>query len=813
MLDSTPKPPPPANAAAALPSANRPPPASAARWWLISLAFHGGLLGWLVFFSPVRFFNPTEKAKVNVSPAQARQIIQEVQARQLPSLEENLRVLADLREQMAGLEKRKQREFAQFAHVLGKGAPEKAAQQQQTIAALQAAALAALDRADGNCTEAMQTRANPCYDELETQQKLAAATQIQVQQLQEKTQEYLSYGDQRYAPALEAQIAANAAQDRAARALTEATAARQPAKNTVKRTERENQLNTYLDRRRHNRGIVTNAPANLQKLQEQVSLSEALLAWAKTNATPALTNATARNTENAKAAADKAKRMVEQAGKDLIAAQKRVENLPRDVAYAQKVITETEANLKHWLAEPEPTPVALSPEEQKLAELEPIARRLQWEAQLAQAAAARVNAAIPPAESNAVFAAHAPTDLNQAVSAKPVPAPKAWKNPSLAQLYNEAVTTEGTLVEAYRRVRATQLAILQDLSLAKAIYLTEVARPERPDLAPELQAPIRSGEQALAVRNAVQTAKAQVSSMVELAKSMLSEAQGLDNRTGTPITLAEINSQFEAMRARLELAAEDNGQRAKNLAAAMAAGSHIGQTGSGSGSTGPALPAGPIGPVPVAGGDNGENTSPGGFERDENSDVAKRVRPLPGRRVAVTAARSPKWLFADSWYIIGPFDNTERRNIDKKFPPETVIDLNATYPGKNGVPVRWEFQQSGAPNVRPEFNAYTKATRNARLTPEENYKKVVVPYCIYYAYTELDFAQACDLWVAIGSDDFSKVWINDYLVWSSGKNLKSWELDEGLRKVHFNQGRNRVFYRVENGNDITEFSLVISLLP
>ena len=85
-------------------------------------------------------------------------------------------------------------------------------------------------------------------------------------------------------------------------------------------------------------------------------------------------------------------------------------------------------------------------------------------------------------------------------------------------------------------------------------------------------------------------------------------------------------------------------------------------------------------------------------------------------------------------------------------------------------------------------------------------------YAIYYAYTELWFDEACDLWVAIGSDDYSKVWIEDQLVWSSGKNLKAWQLNEGVRKVHFKQGLNRVLYRVENGNNITEFSLVVSLL-
>jgi hypothetical protein len=36
--------------------AGKSPGAASARWWITSLIFHGVLLGWLLFFSPVRFF-------------------------------------------------------------------------------------------------------------------------------------------------------------------------------------------------------------------------------------------------------------------------------------------------------------------------------------------------------------------------------------------------------------------------------------------------------------------------------------------------------------------------------------------------------------------------------------------------------------------------------------------------------------------------------------------------------------------------------------------------------------------------------------
>lgn len=39
-------------------------------------------------------------------------------------------------------------------------------------------------------------------------------------------------------------------------------------------------------------------------------------------------------------------------------------------------------------------------------------------------------------------------------------------------------------------------------------------------------------------------------------------------------------------------------------------------------------------------------------------------------------------------YLIGPFDNTEYQGLSTAYPPETGIDLEAVYPGKQG-PVRW----------------------------------------------------------------------------------------------------------------------------
>ena len=172
----------------------------------------------------------------------------------------------------------------------------------------------------------------------------------------------------------------------------------------------------------------------------------------------------------------------------------------------------------------------------------------------------------------------------------------------------------------------------------------------------------------------------------------------------------------------------------------------------------------------------------------------------------------PTWLFVDHWQILGPFDNTQRANIDTRFAPESLVDFTATYPGKNDVPIRWEAVESTTPNVMPPFRGYNQARKIDGLDEQTAYRSNL-RYTIYYAYTELHFEQECDRWLAIGSDDYSKIWINDQPVWSSVKDSKAWKADEGYRKVHFKAGVNRVLYRVENGDDRTEFSLLIGMRP
>ncbi|MEM7602352.1 MAG: hypothetical protein AAF357_13165, partial [Verrucomicrobiota bacterium] len=84
-------------------------------------------------------------------------------------------------------------------------------------------------------------------------------------------------------------------------------------------------------------------------------------------------------------------------------------------------------------------------------------------------------------------------------------------------------------------------------------------------------------------------------------------------------------------------------------------------------------------------------------------------------------------------------------------------------------------------------------------------------YGIWYAFTEIHLDRAQDLWIAMGSDDKGQVWINDSPVWVSASHHKNWSPDEALRKVHFQEGRNQILYRIENGQHGMAFSLWVHL--
>jgi hypothetical protein len=206
-------------------------------------------------------------------------------------------------------------------------------------------------------------------------------------------------------------------------------------------------------------------------------------------------------------------------------------------------------------------------------------------------------------------------------------------------------------------------------------------------------------------------------------------------------------------------------------------------------------------PVPLSGGS--------GFQDPRNYNAVAAVDPATARgrigsgRVIGPGGAEAARVVLSRWYIAGPFAARGSADLNRAYPPELAVDLDAVYAGKDGRSLRWQYvDEPGYP-----------------LVPQPRFENAV-----YYAYTEIRVDRAQDVWLDIGADDDSKLWLNDQLVWTSGDGDKPWyrqpfysleasirnaALVEGSRRVHLRAGRNRLLFKLYNGIDLMFFSVVL----
>ncbi|MFW5858410.1 MAG: hypothetical protein ACOCYP_00160 [Planctomycetota bacterium] len=173
------------------------------------------------------------------------------------------------------------------------------------------------------------------------------------------------------------------------------------------------------------------------------------------------------------------------------------------------------------------------------------------------------------------------------------------------------------------------------------------------------------------------------------------------------------------------------------------------------------------------------------FESRSTSDGGFDARP---GRVVADDGRRQDWMYVDKWYVMGPFENRFRSNLDASFLPETVVDLDNVTLGKDDREIGWKYWDCKAQRIEPSW-----APRG----------------CIYYGWTEVYMEDAAKYWVALGSDDYGKVWINGKEVWKSDTVPKPYRADEHVAEFEFKQGVNEILFRCENNGGTMGWSMVI----
>lgn len=391
----------------------------------------------------------------------------------------------------------------------------------------------------------------------------------------------------------------------------------------------------------------------------------------------------------------------------------------------------------------------------------------------------------------------------------------------LADAYEVAKKIESAITESYKDIRATQTAIERKMSFDAAQKITDVAKSVRMDANRKaIEDSPRTKEALDAQKRAQAEVVRETDSIVESAVSMMAEAMTIvkpddpaksEVNSGSPKTVQwldekdfEKREQEEAREERLEklnemveyklaigeAAAESEQERAKDIAKVMEDAVEVKKNTELADSM-ESVGANPVDEKPAT-----LESLRGGMAGLVGGNIV-RFRESPAND-----GMPAKWMYVQDWYVIGPFPNPNRVNLRRKFPPESVVDLDATYVGKDGRTIRWEFMQPK--NLQSDGSRQSE--QKAKLVPLTSEE-----YGIWYAYAEVFSDCSCDRWIAVGSDDRSDIWVNDVLVWGSSNKLKSWRVDEGYRRIHLNEGRNRILARIENGWRALSWSVCISI--
>ena len=191
-----------------------------------------------------------------------------------------------------------------------------------------------------------------------------------------------------------------------------------------------------------------------------------------------------------------------------------------------------------------------------------------------------------------------------------------------------------------------------------------------------------------------------------------------------------------------------------------------------------------------------------------DKDMVK-AQALPGRRFTRDAANRG-WLYINTWYIIGPWENYGRDDFAQLHPPDLSIDLDAVYTdGQTGIGV--EETDSDPIKVAGPKVALDGTLRWKFMQSESMHNTVPVTtdHSTYYAYTEVYFDEPVSMLVAIGTDDGGRLRINGKDVWQD--NGTSWyNIDEHIEPFEFRQGWNTILIRLENtGGSAAGFSFMI----
>jgi hypothetical protein len=160
--------------------------------------------------------------------------------------------------------------------------------------------------------------------------------------------------------------------------------------------------------------------------------------------------------------------------------------------------------------------------------------------------------------------------------------------------------------------------------------------------------------------------------------------------------------------------------------------------------------------------------------------------------LGVTVSVADHLGFLTHWYLVGPFDATGQKGFKTAYPPETAIDLKATYAGKDGK-IGWKFYQVREP--APKSNAKHVALVDLRSRDALGDADDAVAF----AYTEIIVDKAGEVEFRGAADDNFTVWVNGVRAFGFEEYRNGVRFDRHRFRVKLKAGKNTVLVKAIQG--------------
>ncbi len=160
----------------------------------------------------------------------------------------------------------------------------------------------------------------------------------------------------------------------------------------------------------------------------------------------------------------------------------------------------------------------------------------------------------------------------------------------------------------------------------------------------------------------------------------------------------------------------------------------------------------------------------------ENSRAPVEISDMNWRRYQEKLSEGK--YFSD-WWLIGPFDNTNRKGIEKVYLPENEFKPDKSYSGTNSQRVSWQAYDG-------KGNEYISLAKIFKPSDEG----------VAYARRIFNLKNKAVLKIGLGTNDGVKMWINGKLVHENivGRTALP---NEDILSVSFNKGENVVLLKVD----------------